>query len=108
MRQEIFWLVIGMSLVTALPRVLPVALLSRLEFPARLKEWLSYIAPAVLGGLLAVSILAPRGAIDLSPGNTYIWAFVPTMLVAVFTRSLLYTMVTGIGVMALCNHLLGF
>jgi len=100
-----FWLIIGMFLVTAIPRVLPVLVFSRFEFPEKIREWLSYIAPAVLGALLAVSILAPHGAIDISVQNRFIWVFVPTMLIAVYTRSLFYTLVVGIGVMAFCNWL---
>ncbi|NLC07192.1 MAG: AzlD domain-containing protein [Syntrophomonadaceae bacterium] len=103
MKTDLFWLIIGMSLATAIPRVLPVIIFSRFEFPEKLKEWLSYIAPAVLGALLAVSILAPHGTLDISVSNRYIWVFIPTMLVAIYTRSLFYTLVVGIGIMALSN-----
>lgn len=106
MRSEVFWLIVGMAIVTALPRILPVVTLSRFNFPDKFQEWLSYIAPAVLGALLAVSILAPHGALDYSLSNRYLWAFVPTILVAIFTRSLFYTLTVGILFMALCNNLL--
>lgn len=65
-------------------------LFSRYEFPNLLKEWLSYIAPAVLGALTALSVMAPKGFIDISLDNFYIWAFIPTIIVAVKTRSLLH------------------
>ncbi|MGI6513184.1 MAG: AzlD domain-containing protein [Syntrophomonadaceae bacterium] len=100
MRAEILLIIVGMALATAIPRCLPVALLSRFEFPEKLKEWLSYIAPAVLAALVAVSVLAPDGTIAVTMGNRYIWAFIPTLLVAVYTRSPFYTLVTGIAVMA--------
>jgi len=105
MRAEILWVIVGMALAIAIPRVLPVALLSRFEFPEKFKEWLSHIAPAVLAALLAVSVLAPEGTIAITTGNRYIWAFVPTLLVAFYTRSLFYTLVTGIAVMALLYNI---
>lgn len=105
MRQEIVLVILGMALVTAVPRFLPVAILSRFEFPEKFKEWLSYIAPAVLAALVAVSVLAPDGTIVIAPDNLYIWAFIPTLLVAIYTRSPFYTLVTGIGVMALLYNL---
>lgn len=105
MRQEIIWVVLGMALVTAIPRFLPVAILSRIEFPEKLREWLSYIAPSVLAALVAVSVLAPQGTIVISPSNLYIWVFIPTLLVAIYTRSPFYTLVTGIAVMAVVNNL---
>lgn len=94
-------MIIGVSLVSLLPRILPVALFSRYEFPEPLKRWLSFIAPAVLGGLTALSILAPEGYIDISIDNKFIWAFIPTLLVAIKTKSLFYSLLVGIVTMAL-------
>lgn len=97
-------LIIGMSAVSLLPRMFPIATLSRFEFPERFKEWLSYIPAAVLGSLLAVSVLVRNSKIDISLHNEYILAFVPTFAVAVLTKSLFSTLATGIGVMALINY----
>ncbi len=88
-----------------LPRILPVALFSGLEFPEILIKWLSYVAPAVLGALTAVSILAPEGQLYVSVNNMFIWAFIPTMLIAVKTRSLFWTLSVGIVVMAILYNL---
>ncbi|AFV12292.1 branched-chain amino acid transporter AzlD [Thermacetogenium phaeum DSM 12270] len=97
---SIWMMIIGVSIVSLSPRILPVALFSRFEFPALVKEWLSFVAPAVLGALTAVSVLAPQGEIDVSAQNIYIWAFVPTLAVAVKTKSLFYTLMVGIVAMA--------
>lgn len=94
-------MIIGVSVVSILPRILPVALFSRFEFPEPLKLWLSYVAPAVLGGLAALSILAPEGDIDISIHNLYIWAFIPTLVIAIKTKSLFYSLLVGIAAMAL-------
>ncbi|HBQ87574.1 MAG TPA: AzlD domain-containing protein, partial [Syntrophomonas sp.] len=66
-----------------------------------------YVAPAVLGALTALSVLAPAGKIDISTGNLYIWAFIPTFLVALKTRSLFYSLLTGIICMALLYNFSG-
>lgn len=102
MSETSIWIMIaGVSLVSILPRILPVALFSRYEFPEPLKRWLSFIAPAVLGALAALSVLAPEGYIDISFLNRYIWVFIPTLLVAIKTRSLFYSLLFGIVTMAL-------
>ncbi|NLU49482.1 MAG: AzlD domain-containing protein [Syntrophomonadaceae bacterium] len=106
MRKEIVLLIIGMSIVSLLPRMFPIGTLSRFEFPERVKEWLSYIPAAVLGSLLAMSVLVRNKTIDFSLQNHYVLAFIPTFAVAVFTRNLFYTLATGIGCMAVINHLL--
>lgn len=98
---EIWIMIIGVSIVSLLPRILPVALLSRMEFSEAFKEWLSYIAPAVLGALAALSVIAPNGQIDFHASNLYLWAAIPTIIVAVRTRSLFYSLTVGIVSMAL-------
>ncbi|MDD4334113.1 MAG: AzlD domain-containing protein [Desulfotomaculaceae bacterium] len=98
---NIWIIIIGVSIVSILPRILPVALLSRYEFPAPLKRWLSFVAPAVLSGLTALSVAAPDGFIDISINNSFIWDFIPTLLVAIKTRNFLYSLLPGIVTMAL-------
>lgn len=94
-------MIIGVSVASLLPRILPVALLSRFEFPPLFQKWLSFIGPAVLGALTAISVLVPEGEIFLSLRNKHIWAFIPTFLIAIKTRSLFYTLLTGIITMAI-------
>ncbi|MBO8158332.1 AzlD domain-containing protein [Thermosyntropha sp.] len=102
---DIWIMIIGVSIVSVLPRVLPVAFFSRFDFPEILKEWLSYIAPAVLAALTALSIIAPGGSIDISFNNIYILAFIPTIITAIKTRSLFFTLLVGIGTMAILYNL---
>ena len=47
---SIWLIIISVSIISLTPRILPVALLSSFEFPAIIKEWLSFVAPAVLKG----------------------------------------------------------
>jgi branched-subunit amino acid transport protein len=107
MKSSIWWMILGVSAVSLLPRILPVALFSKREFPELLKKWLSYIAPAVLGALTALSVLAPAGKIQIEASNLYIWAFIPTLLIALKTRSLFYSLLTGIVCMALLYNFSG-
>ena len=102
---SIFIMILGVSLATLLPRILPIAVLSRVTFPPLLIRWLSYVAPAVLGALTALSVLAPRGSIDISVNNIFIWAFIPTFIIAIKTPSLFVTLITGIVSMALLYNL---
>ncbi len=106
MSPEAIWVtIIGVSAATLVPRILPVALLSGFEFPKLLIKWLSYVAPAVLGALTALSILAPEGELHLALDNLFIWAFIPTMFIAIKTRSLFITLSVGIIAMALLYNL---
>ncbi|MDD2498548.1 MAG: AzlD domain-containing protein [Desulfitobacteriaceae bacterium] len=97
---SIWVMIIGVSIVSLAPRIFPVAFFSRYEFSPVVKEWLSFVAPAVLGGLTALSVLAPRGTIEISLQNIYIWAFLPTIIVAVKFKDLFVTLLVGIATMA--------
>jgi len=104
---SIWIMIIGVSIVSLAPRIFPVAFFSRYEFSAVVKEWLSFVAPAVLGGLTALSILAPQGRIDISIQNIYLWAFLPTIVVAVRFKNLFITLLVGIATMAFLYNFLG-
>lgn len=54
---KIFLLIAGMSLVTYIPRLIPMALSEKLNFPAWLNSWLKYVPYAALGALIFPGIL---------------------------------------------------
>ena len=57
MPDNYWWIVIGMALVTFIPRLLPMLLLKDLSLPWWLKEWLSFVPYAALGALIFPGIL---------------------------------------------------
>jgi branched-subunit amino acid transport protein len=99
--------ILGSALVTLVPRVLPLALLSRFTLPDWLARWLGYVPIAVLAALLAQSVARPDGHFALPPSNLAVLAVLPALLVACRTRSLLGTVVTGVVAMALLRALAG-
>lgn len=100
------WLVIGgMALVTVLPRLIPILLLSDRKLPPVVERWLALIAPAILSALLLPELLLDRGTTPatllLSTSNTFLLAGVPTFLVAWKTKSLFGTVTVGLVTVAL-------
>jgi branched-subunit amino acid transport protein len=104
---RVFLTLVGMGLVTYLPRLLPVWLLSSRRLPAAVVTWLRYVPASVLAAMLFPAIFTQQGALNLQPGNLSLWAALPTLLVAWKTRSLFYAVVTGIAAIALLR-LLGY
>jgi len=99
--------IVGSGLVTVIPRVIPLALLSRTTLPGWAIRWLGYVPIAVLAALLAQSVARPDGHLALPPDNLALLAAIPALLVAARTRSLLGTVVTGVVAMALLRALAG-
>lgn len=89
-RPEFLGLVLACAAVTAIPRVLPLVALSRVELPGWLLGWLRYVPVAVLAALLAIE-LRSAGAAGLP-------AIAAAFAVAFASRSLLGTAVTGVAV----------
>jgi branched-subunit amino acid transport protein len=86
--------VLGMGLVTYLPRWLPLALLPQRDIPQTLKEWLGFIPACILSALVAPAIF-----LDFT-GNFHVLqarflAAIPTLIFALKTRSLGGTVIVG-------------
>lgn len=97
----IFYTLIGMLVVTYIPRLMPILFLSSRELPDILIRWLKMVPPAVLSALLLPSILLKGGQLDFSLDNQFFWVAIPTILVAVKTRSLYIPVITGMCLIAL-------
>lgn len=85
-------IILGMAVAVYLPKVLPLVLIPE-RLTARLQRWLQYVAPAVLGALVAPSIVAPTGR-PAAPG----WdqaAYLVAFGVAVLTRRMLPSLAAG-------------
>jgi branched-subunit amino acid transport protein len=97
----IFVTILGMTLVTYLPRLLPVVLMSSRELPRLLEVWLSFVPPAVLAALVAPSLLIDQEKISLAPENVFIWASIPTVIIAAKTKNLFLSVLSGMAIVAI-------
>jgi branched-subunit amino acid transport protein len=98
---------IGMMLVTAPPRVIPLVMLSQKKLPLVVERWLAYVPVAVLSAMLFPSVLMSEGKLALHIDNLYLWASLPTILIAWKTRSLFPPVVAGVATLALLRLLAG-
>jgi branched-subunit amino acid transport protein len=108
----IFIALFGMLAVTYVPRALPVLLLSSRKLPKALVSWLSYVPVAVLAAMLFPSLLIPEGQaggqqIDLGLDNLFLWAAIPTLIVAWKRRSFFGAVIVGMVVVAGARLVLG-
>lgn len=95
-RPDIFLIIVGAALVTFIPRVVPLMLLSRITIPEWGMRWLNYVPVAVMSALIAQELFIEDGGFQALSTNVELIASIPTFWVAVKTRSLLGTVITGI------------
>ena len=102
MKDELF-LIAGMAAATFIPRIVPMLLLPGMKLPKVVERWLSFIAPAVIAALLLQDLTLDRssGAPALSIPNINMLAAIPAFTVALLTKNMLLTVITGIASTAL-------
>ncbi|MFW6022543.1 MAG: AzlD domain-containing protein [Bacillota bacterium] len=96
MRTEILILITGMALVTYIPRVLPLLILSKLDIPGVIIRWLKYIPAAILAALLAPNLFMIDGEIAVNLKNVNLLASIPTFVVAFYKKNIFMTIIVGV------------
>ncbi len=85
-----------MGLVTYLPRLFPMAILSRVQLPELAGIWLRLVPAAVLAALLTPQLLLKDGVLLLDLSNVSLVAALPTFAVALWRRNMTLTVVVGV------------
>ena len=99
-QKTIFLIILGMALVTYMPRLIPAWYLSSRALPTFAQRWLRLVPVAVLAALLFPELLLQGNRMNLQPGNLFLLASIPAALVAWRTRSLVGAVVTGMVLVA--------
>jgi len=106
-QETVFLTILGMALVTYVPRLLPIWLLSSRRLPRLAVAWLRYVPVAALAAMLAPELFVDDGGINLGPNNLFLWAALPAFIVAWRRRSLFSTVAVGMAVVAAARLVLG-
>jgi len=102
-RWEVLLIIVGGAIVTFLPRVFPLVVLSKVNIPDRGKRWLHYIPVAVLAALLAQELLPIGEDTEWQPMRLV--AAVASFAIALLTKSLLFTVAAGVITLLLMNYI---
>lgn len=92
---DYMWLVVGMGLVTYIPRWLPLFFLTRYRLSGFFIDWLELIPVSILSALLVPALITAGDPRHLDVGRMEMWVAVPTFVFALATRSLGGTVVVG-------------
>ncbi|WP_203362664.1 AzlD domain-containing protein [Bacillus sp. REN10] len=93
--------IIGCAIVTFIPRVAPFLIVRNVKLPEPVMKWLSFIPVCILTALVVGSV------IEREPGQfpilniEILLVLLPTLILAIWTKSLLFTVIAGVVLMAL-------
>lgn len=98
-----FWIIVGMALVTYIPRVLPAALIGQRNVSPWMARWLESIPYAALGALIFPGILSVEQG---EPAVGIIGGAVAAIF-ALFRLNMLIVIVGAIGAVILVKAMIG-
>ncbi|HEU20649.1 MAG TPA: AzlD domain-containing protein [Deltaproteobacteria bacterium] len=92
---EYLAVIVGMGIVTYVPRWLPLVLLTRRRLPLWLVEWLDFIPASILSALVVPYLITTGDPRHLDILRPELFVAVPTFAFALVTKSLAGTVVVG-------------
>ena len=107
--RDYYLLILGMAVVTYIPRMAPLMLLSSRSLNPLLMRWLEMIPPAVLAALLAPGLFLQNGPDDarmlfFSLDNVFLLAAIPTCIAGWLMRSFFGTVAVGMAAVAALRY----
>ncbi len=104
-REEIF-MIAGMMAVTFSIRYILLALADHFTLPPVMQKALGYVPPAVLTAITVPAVLMPKGTLDLSWENPYLFGACAAVAAGILYRkqTLLASICTGLAVFFLWWH----
>lgn len=88
--------IIGGAIVTVIPRILPITILSKVKLNRKVEEFLTYIPISILSALIAVELFTDGKNVSIQGNYLELLAAIPTILVSLKKNNLLITVVVGI------------
>ncbi|WP_449241198.1 AzlD domain-containing protein [Desulfoscipio gibsoniae] len=99
MDTQIWLIIIGMTLATAIPRLLPYYVINKRPLSAAVQKWLKLLPTVIFASMIAPPLLTDSGAFAPLAHLTDLTAVILAGLIAYFTRNLAFSL--GSAVVAL-------
>lgn len=101
---SILLIILGCALVTFIPRIIPFIVIRNIKLPKIVIKWLSFIPICIFAALIVDSFIIQDESL-LSIDWSVLTAIIPTLIIALWTKSLSITVIVGIVSMATVRFL---
>jgi branched-subunit amino acid transport protein len=88
-------IIIGMGVITYAIRLSMIVMSGQIQLSDNVQRALRYVPPAVLSAIILPEMVQPGGTLDLSLGNERLLAGLIAILIAWFTRNMIWTVAVG-------------
>ncbi len=93
---KIWILIMGMAIVTYLPRMMPLLIFSKNNLPPWLESWLKYIPVGIFSALVFPGIFIRNQTFSMTINNIELISSIFVFAIALKTRSLGLSVIVGI------------
>ncbi|AXN40649.1 AzlD domain-containing protein [Peribacillus butanolivorans] len=100
----IILVILGCAIVTLIPRIIPFLVVRNITLPVPITKWLSFIPICILTALVVDSIIIEDESL-ISIDWSVLTVIVPTLIIALWTKSLSVTVIAGIVFMAIVRYI---
>ena len=97
---NLFWIILAAAIVTWIPRVIPFIFVRVVTLPEIVMRFLKYVPISILSALVFSNLLLQTSS-GIKIEWTVLFALIPTVLIAIWTKSLSLTVIIGVISMAL-------
>ncbi|CAM4079097.1 AzlD domain-containing protein [Lederbergia lenta] len=97
-------IILGCAVVTFIPRIIPFIVVRNLKLPVIVTKWLLFIPICIFTALIVDSIIMDGESL-FSIDWKVLAAIIPTLMIALWTKSLSVTVIVGIVCMATVRYL---
>ncbi len=99
-------LVFAIGLVTYIPRMLPATLLSKRKIPKLFIKFLGFVPVAALAALFFPGVLIINNELNIGISNPLFLTALLVFPIAYKTKDMFTTMLLGMGILVLIDHLM--
>ncbi|AOA02952.1 MULTISPECIES: AzlD domain-containing protein [Carnobacterium] len=91
------YLILGMAVVTYLPRMLPMLLLNNREIPEKIVRWMSFIPVSIFAALIFSDIFFWENQFSINPlENLKLIPAIVVFFIAYKTKNIMWSIVFGV------------
>ncbi|WP_413518125.1 AzlD domain-containing protein [Carnobacterium maltaromaticum] len=91
------YLILGMAVVTYLPRMLPMLLLNNREIPEKIVRWMSFIPVSIFASLIFSDIFFWENQFSINPlENLKLIPAIVVFFIAYKTKNIMWSIVFGV------------
>jgi branched-subunit amino acid transport protein len=103
---NIYLLIIGIAILTYIPRSLPIIYLSKKELPEWLKDWMKFIPSGIFAALILPDIIIQDGSLNLGFTNIKLIASILVLIIAIKKKSLGLSIAVGVSAITLLTFII--